>query len=198
MTSKSMKRKSRRRTSKTERQRRIAEEKLKEQLKKGLREQRMKVYGPSSSSSASTAPSTTNQQSKKSIVWPHSWLTKAGKLRKNIKKEEKEEHLNQQRALHTIEERKEHAMKKQKILQEGSKIKVAKQAQAKYEQELDEWYVSKTREAEDRGYKARFHSQEYPELGSGSDLDAAFHEYMKDYSDSGLLADLEPMPEPPS
>ena len=187
-----------RRTRKTERQRLIVEEKLKEQLQRGLREQRKKVYGPSSSSSASSVQKNPAQGRKIPIVWPNEWLTKRRKPKKNLNAKEKSEYLNAQRALHTIEERKEHAMKKQKVLEEGSKIKVAKQAQAKYEQELDEWYVSKTREAEDRGYKARFRAQEYPELGSGSDLDLAFHEYMKNYSDSGLLADLEPMPEPPS
>ena len=187
-----MKRKSRRRTSKTERQRLIAEEKLKEQLQRGLREQRKKVYGPSSSSSASSVQKNPAQGRKIPIVWPNEWLTKRRKPKKNLNAKEKSEYLNAQRALHTIEERREHAMKKQKVLEEGSKIKVAKQAQAKYEQELDEWYVSKTRAAIERGYKTQF-LEEHPTLDSYD-----FHEYMKNYSDSGLLEDLGSMPEPPS
>ena len=195
-----MKSKSRRtrKTRETERQRRIAEEKLKKQLQSGLRKQRMKVYGPSSSSSESSVQKNPAQGRKIPIVWPNEWLTKRRKPKKNLNAKEKSEYLNAQRALHTIEERREHAMKKQKVLEEGSKIRAAQKARVKYEQELEDWYVSKTRAAIERGYKARFRAQEYPELGSGSDLDLAFHEYMKTYSDSGLLEDLGSMPEPPA
>lgn len=181
-----------RRTRKTERQRRIAKEKLKEQLQSGLRARRMKVYGPSSSSSESSVQNMPAQGRKIPIVWPNEWLTKRRKPKKNLNAKEKSEYLNAQRALHTIEERREHAMKKQKELEKRRKSEVAKQAQAKYEQELDEWYVSKTRAAIERGYKTQF-LEEHPTLDSYD-----FHEYMKNYSDSGLLEDLGSMPEPPA
>ena len=192
---KSMKSKSRRtrKTRETERQRRIAEEKLKKQLQSGLQKQRMKVYGPSSSSSESSVQNMPAQGRKIPIVWPKEWLTKkTRKPKKHLNAKEKSEYLNAQRALHTIEERREHAMKKQKVLEERSKIKVAKQAKAKYEQELEDWYVSKTRAAIERGYKTQF-LEENPTLDSND-----FHEYMKNYSDSGLLEDLGSMPEPPA
>ena len=192
MDRKSMKSKSRR-TRKTERQRRVAEEKLKGQLQSGLREQRMKVYGPSSSSSESSVQKNPAQGRKIPIVWPNEWLTKqTRKPKKNLNAKEKSEYLNAQRALHTIEERREHAMKKQKVLEEGSKIRAAQKARVKYEQELEDWYVSKTRAAIERGYKKQF-LEEHPTLDSYD-----FHEYMKNYSDSGLLEDLGSMPEPPA
>ena len=188
----SMKSKSRR-TRKTERQRRIAQEKLMGQLQSGLREQRMKVYGPSSSSSESSAQNMPAQGRKIPIVWPNEWLTKkTRKPKKNLNAKEKSEYLNAQRALPTIEQRREYAKRYNLVLVAESKKKAAQKARVKYEQELEDWYVSKTRAAIERGYKTQF-LEENPTLDSND-----FHEYMKNYSDSGLLEDLGSMPEPPS
>lgn len=188
---KSMKSKSRR-TRKTARQRRIAEEELKKQLQSGLREQRMKVYGPSSSSSESSAQNMPARDRHLRIVWPKGWKRRDGTLRRNVNKADKKAYRQAQSALNTIKKREEHAKMYNLELVAESKKKAAQKARVKYEQELEDWYVSKTRAAIERGYKKQF-LEEHPTLDSYD-----FHEYMKNYSDSGLLEDLGSMPEPPS